>query len=201
MIEKRLKGARDFRILKLKLGSEYDEENLEILGRLPGRTVRVDANGALSLDNIEWLIKSARDYKLELIEEPLSDARPSDLRALARELKCPIVMDESVKTVDDIYKYDDCIGGINIKLQKVGGIRNSIRMIEAARSLDMRVMIGCMLETSVGISASAHLAAMVDYLDLDSIVLIEDDPFTGVTLKDGRLVFPKRPGHGAVRAS
>jgi L-alanine-DL-glutamate epimerase-like enolase superfamily enzyme len=200
-IESRLKDAEDFRILKLKLGSEYDEENLEILGRLPGRTVRVDANGALSLGNIEWLIKAACDYKLELIEEPLTDPSLSDLRELGRELKCPIVMDESVKTVDDIYKFENCIGGINIKLQKVGGIRNSLRMIEAARSLDMHVMFGCMLETSVGISASAHLAGMADYLDLDSIVLIEDDPFTGVTLKDGRLVFPDRPGHGAVRVS
>ncbi len=199
MIEKRLEAAKDFRILKLKLGSDYDQENLRILGRLRGRTVRVDANGVLSLDDIEWLIRAAYEYRLELIEEPLSDPKPKDLRDLQRELKCPVVMDESIKTVDDIYKFEGCIGGVNVKLQKVGGIAKSLRIIECARGFDMHVMIGCMLETSVGVSASANLAGLADYLDLDSIVLIDDDPFAGVILADGRLVFPLRPGHGAIR--
>ncbi len=201
MIEHRLKGAEDFRILKLKLGSEYDQENVEILGRLPGRAVRVDANGALSMNDVEWLIEAAHNYGLELIEEPLDDPKPSDLRELQREFNCPVVMDESVKGVDDIYRYEGCIGGINIKLQKVGGINNALRMIELARSMNMCVMIGCMLETSVGVSASANLVGLVDYIDLDSIVLIRDDPFSGVKLTDGKLRFSGRPGHGAVGES
>ena len=199
MIEKRLKNAEGFRILKLKLGCEYDPENLAILGHLPARTIRVDANGAYTLDNIEWLIKAAYDFKLELIEEPFRDPKPADLRDLQKELKCPIIMDESVKTVDDVYKFEDCVGGINIKLQKVGGIGNSLKMIEAARRINMKIMIGCMLETSIGVSASAHLVGAVDFVDLDSIVLLDNDPFDGVSFKDGKLVFPSGHGHGATR--
>ncbi len=198
-VEERLKSAADFRIIKLKLGCEYDQDNLELLGRLPGRTIRVDANGALDLDDIEWLVRAAYDLKLELIEEPLSDPTASNLRELQKELKCPIIMDESVKSVDDLRAFEECIGGVNIKLQKVGGIRNALEIIESARRADMKIMIGCMLETSIGISAAAHLAGAADYLDLDSATLIADDPFDGMTLKDGRLCFPDRSGHGAVR--
>jgi len=198
MIEKRLKNAEDFRILKLKLGGEYDQENLELLGRQRGRTVRVDANGALDLNNMEWLIKAAHDLKLELIEEPLADTRPASLAELQKELKCPIIMDESIKDINDVEKYAGSIGGINIKLQKVGGIRNALAMIAAAQATKMRIMIGCMLETSIGISASANLAGLADYLDLDSSYLLRDEPFEGVFLKDSRLVFPDRPGHGAM---
>ncbi len=198
-VEIRLKSAEDFRILKLKLGGEYDQDNLELLGRLPGRTIRVDANGAFDLNDIEWLIKAAYDLNLELIEEPLSDPSPSNLRDLQKELKCPIIMDESVKSIDDLRKFEGCIGGVNIKLQKVGGISNALKIIDVAKRTDMKIMIGCMLETSIGISAAAHFAGIADYLDLDSITLIADDPFNGITLEDGRLCFPDRPGHGAVR--
>lgn len=198
MIEKRIENARDFRILKLKLGGEYDQENLELLCSRHGRTVRVDANGALDLNNIEWLIKLAFDYSLELIEEPLSDPKPSSLAELQKELKCPIIMDESVKQVGDIEKYVGSIGGINIKLQKVGGIQNALRMISVARKAKMKIMIGCMLETSIGISASANLAGLADFLDLDSSYLLQDEPFEGVSLKDGRIAMPERNGHGAI---
>lgn len=197
MIEKRLESAEDFRILKLKLGSEYDEENLALLGRQRGRTIRVDANGALDLDNIEWLIRAANDLKLELVEEPLTNPKPSNLAELQKELKCPIIMDESVKDIGDVEKYSGSIGGINIKLQKVGGINNALAMVSAAKAARMRVMIGCMLETSIGISASANIAGLADYLDLDSSYLLRDEPFEGVFLEDSRLVFPDRPGHGA----
>ena len=145
-------------------------------------------------------MRAADDYRLELVEEPLRDPKPEDLRYLRREFKCPVVLDESVVTPDDIDKFEGCIGGINIKVQKVGGLRNSMRMIERARAMGMRVMVGCMLETSIGISASAALAGIVDYIDLDSIVLIDDDPYAGVTHEDGRLVIPQGVGHAAVEA-
>jgi L-alanine-DL-glutamate epimerase-like enolase superfamily enzyme len=199
--EARLKAASNFRILKLKLGSENDQDNLAILGHLQGRTIRVDANGAFELSNIEWLIRAAHDLKLELIEEPLKSPKLSDLRDMQSELRCPVVMDESVKCIDDVERFKGVVGGINIKLQKVGGIRRALEMIRSARGAGMKIMVGCMLETSVGISASANLAGLADYIDLDSIELIGDDPFAGVELKDGRLVMPNRPGHGAVRRS
>jgi len=200
-LEQRLEAAGEFRVLKLKLGCEYDEENLELLGRLPGRTIRVDANGALTMNNIEWLIRAAHDLELELIEEPLAEPRLSDLKELQAEVKCPIVLDESIKTVRDVMKYEGCIGGVNVKLQKVGGIAKSLEIIRAARMLEMKVMIGCMLETSIGISAAANLAGSADYLDLDSSTLLSDDPFDGVVLVNGKLSLPIRIGHAAMRKS
>ncbi len=197
-MQQRLEAAKDFRILKLKLGSEYDEENLKIVARQPGRIVRVDGNGAFAMDNIEWLIRAAFDYKLELIEEPLDGPSLTDLKELKRELNCPLVLDESIRCTDDIERFGDSISGINIKLQKVGGIRNAMRMIEVAKSMEMKLMIGCMLETSVGVAASANLCGVMDYIDLDSSYLLRDDPFNGMRLKDGKLVMPDRAGHGAI---
>jgi len=197
-MEHRLKAADDFRILKLKLGSEYDEENLRIVAGQPGRIVRVDGNGAFSMDNIEWLLKAARDYKLELVEEPLGAPSEEELRDLRKELYCPLILDESVKCTDDIERFGSSISGINIKLQKVGGIRNALRMIQLARKMKLKLMIGCMLETSVGTSASASLCGVMDYIDLDSAYLLSDDPFEGFKLQYGRLSPPNHPGHGAV---
>jgi len=197
-IETRIEAARDFRILKLKLGSEYDEENLRQLKRHGGRTIRVDANGAYGPDRIEWLIRAAHDFDLELVEEPMTNPEPSMIREIQAEFRCPIVLDETVQTVDDIDRYSGCVRGINIKLQKVGGIRNALRMIEVAKSENMEVMIGCMLETSVGISASSHLCGLCDYIDLDSIVLLKTEPFVGTKLLESLLAMSTGSGHGTV---
>ena len=108
----------------------------------------------------------------------------------------PIFADEAVLTVNDIPSLEGAFDGINIKLQKSGGLRMARRMIEKARSLGMKVMLGCMIETSVGITAAAHLSPLVDFADLDGNLLIGNDPFRGAGVKNGRLVLPDRPGLG-----
>ena len=111
----------------------------------------------------------------------------------------PLIVDESVASVDDIPPLADVADGINIKLMKCGGIREARRMIELARSLGLKVMLGCHIESSVSITAAAHLSPLADYADLDGNVLIDNDPFEGVTLDaDARLILPERPGLGLV---
>ncbi|HDS01001.1 MAG TPA: dipeptide epimerase [candidate division Zixibacteria bacterium] len=198
-LEKRLKAAEGFKSVKLKIGSEYDKENLKILHDRTKFRIRVDANGAFALDQIMELVPIFNDYKLELVEQPLAESSPSDLKMLRKELKVPIFLDESIVEVQDVYKYLGAIDGVNIKLQRVGGIRMALKMIQAARSLGMKIMFGCMLETNIGNCATAHLGGFADFLDLDSSMLLKDDPFEGLSIDRGRIIMPAGKGIGARR--
>ncbi len=198
-IEKRIKAAEGFKSVKLKIGSEYDRENLRLLHDRTDFRIRVDANGAFSLDQIMELVPVFNDYKLELVEQPLAESRPSDLKMLRKELKVPIFLDESIVEVQDVYKYLGAIDGINIKLQRVGGIRMALKMIQAARSLGMKIMFGCMLETNIGNCATAQLGGFADFLDLDSSMLLSDDPFEGLSIDRGRIIMLAGKGIGARR--
>jgi L-alanine-DL-glutamate epimerase-like enolase superfamily enzyme len=111
----------------------------------------------------------------------------------------PIIADESCVTLDDVARVAGCADGINIKLMKCGGLRRALAMIHAARAYHLKVMLGCMIESSLSITAAAHLSPLVDYADLDGALLIDDDPFEGVHVEDGKLRLPDRPGLGVVR--
>jgi L-alanine-DL-glutamate epimerase-like enolase superfamily enzyme len=198
-VKKRLKAAEGFQAIKLKIGSAYDHENLKLIAVTGKFRIRVDANGAFTLDEFLELVPLLNDCCVELVEQPLKDSEPSELKRLRQELKAPIFLDESIVEVQDIYRYVDAIGGINIKLQRVGGIRVALKMIQAAKSLGMKIMFGCMLETVIGNSAAAQLGGFADFLDLDSSFLLKDDPFQGITIDRGTIKLPAGYGIGVGR--
>ena len=196
----KLKHAEGFKSIKLKIGSEYDRENLEYIKSLGKYKIRVDANSAFSWEQMQELIPLLNAMPIELVEQPLQDSDPVKLGLLRNQLNAPIFLDESIVEVEDIFKYVGCIDGINIKLQRVGGIRPALIMIQTAKSVGMKIMLGCMLETSIGNTATAHLGGLADFLDLDSSILLKHDPFNGMTVDRGRINLPSnRTGIGVRR--
>lgn len=196
IIEAKIREAERFPILKIKMGLANDREILETVRRCTDRTLRVDANEGWTkeeaLEKIRWL----EGQGVELVEQPLPAARLDDCRWLAERVSMPLIADESAGAAVDIPRLAGAFAGINIKLMKCGGIREALRMIRTARSAGMKVMLGCMIESSVGITAAAHLSPLVDYADLDGNILIVNDPAHGATVEDGRLVLPEEPGLG-----
>ena len=136
------------------------------------------------------------DNNFELLEQPLAKDDLEGLRALRNRSPLPIIADESCMNASDIPRLDGAVHGINIKLSKCGGLAEARRMVHEARRRDMKVMLGCMIESSLGITAAAHLAPLVDYADLDGAALLEDDPFRGATIEDGMIRLPVEPGLG-----
>lgn len=198
-VVKRLELAKGFPAVKLKIGSEYDRDNLKLIHSTGKFKLRVDANSAFTLDQFMEIVPLLNDSGVEMVEQPLIDSDPGELRVLKQELTAPIYLDESIVEIEDIYRYVGSIDGINIKLQRVGGIRPALKMIQVARSVDMKIMFGCMLETSIGNTAAAHLAGFAEFLDLDSSFLIQDDPFDGIHIDRGEIFIPDRPGLGVKR--
>jgi L-alanine-DL-glutamate epimerase-like enolase superfamily enzyme len=191
-------AAADFDILKLKLNS--DEEHCLALVR-GVRTVTdarlvADANCAWTEDQARRLIPALADLGLEWIEQPLAEEDVEGLGRIHAGSPLPIFADESIRTARDIPPLAECIDGVNIKLMKAGGLREALRMVAVARAHDLLVMIGCMVETSVGITAAAHLAPLVDWVDLDSTLFLVNDPFVGVRVARGQLIMPAGAGLG-----
>jgi len=197
VVRQKVKEAADFHILKIKVGRDNDAEMLAAVRDVTDRPIRVDANEGwrdkdVALKKIRWL----QELGVELIEQPLPADMLAETAWLRQRVDIPIIADEAVKRAADIPKLAGAYDGINIKLMKAGGIQEAIRMIHVARALGMKIMLGCMIESSVAISAAAHLSPLVDYADLDGHLLIANDPFAGVTVERGRLVLGERPGLG-----
>jgi len=134
-----------------------------------------------------------------LIEQPTQAEDLSGLKFIREHSNLPIFADESVNRSNGIPRLANVVDGINIKLSKCGGLLEAIRMIHVARSHNLQVMIGCMIESSISITAAAHLTPLVDFADLDGHLLVSNDPYTGVTLNQGKLVLSDRPGIGIVK--
>ena len=199
VIRQKVKEASDFPILKVKVGRENDAEILDAVRDATDRPLRVDANEAwrdkeVALDKIRWM----QGLGVELIEQPLPAGMIEETAWLRQHVDIPIIADEAVKCASDIPKIAGAYDGINIKLMKAGGIQEAIRMVHVARALGMKVMLGCMIESSVAISAAAHLSPLADYADLDGHLLISNDPFVGVAVEHGKLVLNDRPGLGVI---
>ena len=144
-------------------------------------------------DKIQWLASQ----NVEFVEQPMPANQPvDDLFWLHENVSLPLIADESVKTLSDIPNLKNMFDGINIKLMKSKGIREAIRMVHTARAFGMKVMLGCMIESSVGIAAAMHLSPLVDYADLDGNLLITNDPFNGLEISEGSMIFNDRPGLG-----
>jgi len=200
-IEAKVREAARYPILKMKLGAPTDAANLAALRRAaPTKTIRVDANAAWKTreEALDRILALADDGDIEFVEQPMPpDAPESDAIWLKERSPLPLVGDESYQGAPDAERCSRCFHGVNVKLVKTGGVTAAKEALEAARRLGLKTMLGCMIESSVLISAAAHLAALADWLDLDGNVLITNDPFDGVRNLDGRLTFDGAPApHG-----
>jgi len=196
VMQERARRVRNFRILKLKVGVPGDMESVAAVREVWPHAIRVDANiGWRPREAIER-IKALAAWDIEFVEQPIP---PGDNRALKRvqdNVPIEIITDESSVVPEDVPPLGGCVAGINIKLMKCGGITRALQMIHTARSMGMKTMLGCMLETSVAITAAAHLTPLVDYADLDGNYLIANDPFEGVRILGGKLTLSDEPGLG-----
>ncbi len=195
MAEKTLE-AESYSILKVKLGTPNDIEIIKELRKVTDKPIYVDANTAWTSREAVDIINELAQLRVVLIEQPTKADDIEGLKYIREHTTLPIIADESVKRSSDILKLVESVDGINIKLVKCGGILEALRMIHVARAHGMLVMLGCMIESSLGITAAAHLTPLVDYADLDGNLLISNDPYLGVSIDRGKLVLPERPGIG-----
>lgn len=192
--------AKTFPILKVKVGVPGDMEKVTAVRRArPDAAIRVDANCGWTLVEALEKMPLLEQLSVELVEAPLDSVDIEGLRLLRTKSPLPIFLDEGVMTAKDIPGYAPVADGINVKLMKCGGLREALRMIREARRLNLKVMLGCMLESAIGVTAAAHLAGLADYLDLDSILLTDNDPYQGAAIENGVLRLPQRPGIGVVK--
>lgn len=192
-----------FKVLKVKQGTSYDRQIIECVRKhAPDLPLRVDANGAWSPKQAIEMSKYLADNQVQFIEQPLPKHAPiNDWRLVHEHAAIPIFADESCCRSNDVARLAGVIDGIVIKLAKSGGISEAIKLVHTARAHGLAIMIGCMIESSVGITAAAHISSLVDYLDLDGAMLLAEDPFAGVEYKDGHLLLPERPGLGVIARS
>ena len=193
--EKTLEAGNRFNILKVKVGLNSDEQMINTIRQVTGLPIAVDANQGWkdrekALDEIFWL----KEQGIVMVEQPMSALE--DNAWLTERSPLPIFADESIQRLKDIPQIKGAFSGINIKLMKCTGMREAWKMANYARAEGMGVMIGCMTETSCAVSAAAQLSPVVDFADLDGNLLISNDRFRGVTVENGKLVLPDRPGIG-----
>lgn len=190
--------AKDYPILKIKVGTKHDLDILKAIREVSTATIRVDANAAWTPKEAIKTINALAQYNIEFVEQPVAAHDLAGLKLVRDNVPLPIIADESCVTLEDIPRVSECADGINIKLMKCGGINQTLKMIAAARAHHLRVMLGCMIESSLAITAAAHLTPLVDYADLDGHLLIDDDPYVGATVEHGKLILPDGPGLGVV---
>ncbi|MFQ5584496.1 MAG: dipeptide epimerase, partial [Calditrichia bacterium] len=194
MIRKKVLEAEPVPLLKIKVGKHNDEEIIGAVRSVTDKPLRVDANEGWktkeeALEKIQWL----KTEGVEFIEQPLPSDMIEETAWLRERAGMPIVADEAVKSAADIPRLATAYDGINIKLMKSGGLLEALRMIQMAKALNLKIMLGCMIESSVAITAAAHLAPYVDWADLDGNLLISNDPFSGVKVNNGSFVYNNKP--------
>ena len=201
IVRVKVQEAAPYKILKVKLGKGNDKEMIESVRKETDKPICVDINQGwtdrqMALDMAHWL----KDKGVVFIEQPMSKTSTDDTAWLTQNSPLPIIADEAFQTIRDFKRVQGVYSGINIKLMKCGGLRSAFVMIKMARALDMKVMIGCMTETSCAVTAAAQLSPLVDWADLDGNLLIDNDVFEGVTVNDGKLILPERDGIGIVKS-
>jgi L-alanine-DL-glutamate epimerase-like enolase superfamily enzyme len=197
VMQKTALEAKNFQVLKIKLGSKDDRKIIEGLREVTDRPIRVDVNEGWrdreqALDMINWLA----DKGVEFVEQPMPAANLEDYRWLKERVRIPIIADESVHKIQDVPALASGFHGINIKLMKCGGLQEALRLVAVAGALNLKLMIGCMIESSLAISAAATLCPLFDYADLDGNLLINNDPFSGLKLDGDRWLLSDQPGLG-----
>jgi len=189
--------AADYPVLKVKVGLKTDEETISAVRSVTKKPLRVDANEGWTdkeeaVRKINWL----ETQGVEFIEQPMPAHMFEEIKYVRSKVHLPIIADEACTSAAAIPKLKEAYDGINVKLDKSGGILEAHRWIAMARALDMKVMLGCMISSSCSCTAAAHLSPLVDYADLDGFLLIGNDPFSGVTVDKGKLILPTGPGLG-----
>lgn len=197
VIKQKVKEAAQYPILKIKVGTKDDKAIIEAVRSVTDKPIRVDANEGWktreeALKNIKWL----QTQGVEFVEQPMPADMLDDTAWLRKQVDIPIIADEAVKTASDIPLLAEAYDGINIKLMKSGGLLEALRMIQMAKALGLKIMLGCMIESSIAISAAAQLAPYATWADLDGNLLITNDPFSGVKVKEGHFIYPDKPGLG-----
>lgn len=198
-IEQKLAEAAPYKVIKVKMGVPGDRELIETIRRRTDRPICVDVNQGWhspqeALKNIEWL----KDKNVLFVEQPMSKTDFEGHAWLKERSPLPIIADEAVQTLADVPALARSYDGINIKLMKCGGLHEAYKMAVLAKSLGLKVMIGCMTETSCAVSAAAQLAPMAEWVDLDGNLLIANDLFDGMKIVDGIVTLPDRPGIGII---
>jgi len=196
----KVREAAEFPVLKVKVGLATDEPTIEAVRSVTDKPLRVDANEGwkdkeTALRKIEWLAGKG----VEMMEQPLPAAMLEETAWIKKRSPIPLFADEACLRASAIPGLAGAYHGVNVKLDKAGGIREAVRMIHVARACGLKVMLGCMVSTSVSTTAAAHISPLVDFADLDGNLLIANDPWEGVTVKEGRLRLPDRPGLGLRR--
>jgi L-Ala-D/L-Glu epimerase len=200
VVRTKVKEAEEYKILKVKLGRETDKEMIETIRSVSETPITVDVNQGwkdknFALEMIYWL----KERNVLFVEQPMPKTQIEDMAWLTERSPLPTIGDESVQRLEDVIKAHDVFSGINIKLMKCTGLREAHKMILLARALGMKVMLGCMTETSCAISAASHLSPMVDWADLDGALLIKNDVFDGTKVIDGKVTLMDRSGIGVVK--
>jgi L-Ala-D/L-Glu epimerase len=198
IMRQRVEEARAYSSLKIKVGTPRDAEILALVRRhAPNAKLRIDANTGWTVKQALRLLPLLEELDIELIEQPLPADDMAGLRMLRGRSRIPIVADESCRTEGDVARLVGCVDGVNIKLAKCGSLRAAVRMVHIARAHHMRVMLGCMVESTLAIAAAVQLAPLVDDLDLDGAALLAHDPFAGPGIEaDGTIRFNEAPGLG-----
>jgi len=202
MIQRKVREAEEYPILKIKLGRANDEAVIRAIRQVTKKALRVDANEGwktkeVALEKIKWLEQEG----VEFVEQPLPAGDLAGTAWLRDRVNLPLIADENSIRLSDVSRLQGVFDGINIKLMKCTGLREALKMVHTARACGLKVMVGCMIESSVGISAAAQLSPLIDYADLDGNVLISNDPFDGVKIIEGKLALPDRPGIGVIKRS
>ena len=199
VMAQRAREAAAFPILKVKLGTPHDLAIVRAVREAaPHARLVVDANTAWTPQQAVRLIRELARLGVELVEQPVAARDLAGLRYVRERSPLPLIADESCATEDDVVALAGCVDGINIKLMKCGGLRRARRLIDVARAHHLAVMGGCLIESSLAISAAGQLRPLLDYADLDGNLLIADDPFEGLRCAAGKLTLPAGPGLGVV---
>lgn len=193
----KVREAEQYPILKIKVGLSTDEPTIEAVRSVTKKPLRVDANEGWkdkeeAVRKINWL----ESQGVEFVEQPMPAEMLEETRWVRSRVHIPIIADEACLNVAAIPKLVDAYDGVNVKLDKCGGPQQALRMIQIAKSLGLKTMLGCMVSSSVSVTAAAHISPLVDYADLDGNLLIGNDPYSGVTVEKGKLILPNRPGLG-----
>ena len=192
------KRLRAHQVLKVKVGGWKDVETLRAVRESTEADLWVDANEAFSPEKAVGVVTELEEIGVGMIEQPVpASAGPEALRKVTEAAHpVPVIADESAITARDVPGLAGCVSGVNVKLAKCGGIRRALEMIHTARAHGMLVMLGCMVDTSLGISAAAQISGLVDFVDLDGAMLLADDPYSGPVYDNGRILLPEEPGLG-----
>lgn len=200
IIRQKVAEAEPYKVLKVKLGRDNDREMVEVIRSLTGKPLCADVNQGWkdrnhALDMAKWL----KEKGVIFLEQPMPKEQKNDIAWLTANSPIPVIGDEAIQNVSDIVEQKDIYSGINIKLMKCGGLNAAMKMINVAKALGKKVMIGCMTETSCAVTAAAQLSPLADWCDLDGNLLISNDPFDGIKIVDGKVTIPDRPGIGVVK--